>query len=115
MKILLIEPGKNPVITDIDGSLASMQHVVGGLIQLIYPFPDDPDIGLVCLVCNEEGKILDLPPSRTLIDDKFNVIDVIAGSFFLCGAPALSENLESLPEDKLSEYQAVFAWPVVQV
>ena len=112
MKILLIEPGKNPVITAIDGSLASMQHVVGGLIQLIYPFPDDPDIGLVC---NEEGKILDLPPSRTLIDDKFNVIDVIAGSFFLCGAPALSENLESLPEDKLSEYQAVFAWPVVQV
>ena len=112
MKILLVKPKKRPEIVDIDGSLESMQQVVGGLIQLIYPFPDEPDIALIC---NDEGKLLGLPTSRILIDDRFSVIDVIAGSFFLCGAPAESENLESLPEEKLAEYQAVFSFPFVQV
>ena len=112
MKILLIEPEKRPEIVDIDGSLKSMQTAVGGLIQLIYPFPDDPDAGLIC---NDEGKLLGLPTCRILIDDKYNVIDAISGPFFLCCAPPGSEKFESLSDEKMAEYQAVFSFPVVQV
>ena len=56
MKILLVEPGKKPVLSEIDGSLKSMQEVVGGTIQAIFPF-EEP----VALICNDEGKLLGLP------------------------------------------------------
>ena len=40
MKILLIEPSFEPRAVEIDGSLTSMQNLVGGLIQAVYPFED---------------------------------------------------------------------------
>ena len=46
---------KTPTIQEIDGSLESMQRIVGGDIEAVYPF-DDP----VAIVCNEEGKLLSL-------------------------------------------------------
>ena len=55
MKVLIVEPLKVPYEKEISGDLKSMQAVVGGLIQAIYPF-DDPELALVC---NDEGKILD--------------------------------------------------------
>ena len=55
MRILLVEPGKRPVLKEIDGSLKSMQEIVGGTIQAIYPF-EEP----VALICNDEGKLLGL-------------------------------------------------------
>ncbi len=38
MKVLVIESGKDPVAREIDGSLKSMQAVVGGYIQAFYPW-----------------------------------------------------------------------------
>ena len=52
MKILIIEPGKHPRETEIDGSLESMQKTVGGYLQAIYPFEDE-----VALVCDDESKL----------------------------------------------------------
>ena len=37
MKILVVGPGKHPYAQEIKGDLASMQAVVGGLIQVVYP------------------------------------------------------------------------------
>ena len=59
MKILLIEPGKVPRSLEIDPSLESMQKLVGGPIQAVYPFEE-----LVALICHEEGKLLGLPLNR---------------------------------------------------
>ena len=56
MKVLVIQPEKAPEEREISGSLESMQAVVGGLIQAVYPF-EEP----VALICNEEGKLLGLP------------------------------------------------------
>ena len=53
MKVLFIQPLKTPKTVEIDGSLESMQKLVGGYIESIYPFED----GEICLVCNEEGKL----------------------------------------------------------
>ena len=82
MKILVVGPGKHPYTQEIKGDLASMQAVVGGLIQAVYPFQEQ-----VALICNEEGKLLGLPPNRVLRDDKGRIYDVICGTFFLCAAP----------------------------
>lgn len=89
MKILVIEPLKEPYVKEIDGALESMQNIVGGLIQAIYPF-DHPEIALVC---NEEGKLNHLPLNRTLFDEEGNIVDIIAGTFFLCTALVDSEKL----------------------
>ena len=56
MRILFVEPNAEPRAVEIDGSLASMQSLVGGLIQVVYPFEDR-----VALICNDEGKLIGLP------------------------------------------------------
>ena len=101
MKILVVEPLTKPYIKEIDGSLESMQKIVGGLIQAIYPF-DDPE---VALVCNDEGKIIGLPFNRALRDDAGEIYDVIAGTFFLCQAPADSDSFESLTDEQIKQYK----------
>ena len=108
MTVLLIEPGKTPRHMEIDGSLTGMQQVVGGYIQAIYPF-EDP----VALVCNEEGKLLGLPLNRALKDEDGDIYDIIAGTFFLCGAPLDSERFTSLEEDLLEKYCQRFYKPEV--
>ncbi len=106
MKVLVIEPGKFPEEREIGSSLADMQQLVGGCIQVIYPFEDE-----VALICNEEGKLQGLPLNRGLRDSEGEVYDIISGTFFLCAAPADSENFESLTEEQLKKYSALFHSP----
>ena len=108
MIVLLFQPGEKPALTEIDGALESMQKIVGGYIQILYPF-DDP----IALVCNEEGKLLGLPLNRGLRDQTGKIYDVIAGTFFLCGAPQDTDHLDSLPEELVEKYRQKFAAPEV--
>ena len=107
MNILIVEPGKKPRAAEIRDDLESMQAVVGGLIQAVYPF-DEP----VALVCNDKGKLLGLPLNRCLrLEDSGAIYDVIAGPFFLCAAPPDSEHFESLTEEQLTRYTERFRNP----
>ena len=107
MKILVVIPGAAPMEQEIDGSLGAMQAVVGGTIQAIYPFDDT-----VALICNEEGKNLGLPLNRALFDPETQgIIEIIAGTFFICGAPAGSEAFASLTEEQVRTYRRRFASP----
>ena len=107
MKILVVEPLKVPYEKEIDGSLESMQAVVGGLIQLLYPF-EDPELALIC---NDEGKILGVPYNRALRDEDGRIYDVVAGPFFLCRVPADSEHLEGLTEGQMKWGKERFRQP----
>lgn len=100
MQILVVEPGKSPVITEIDGNLKEMEKIVGGTIQAVYPFLED-----VALICHDEGKILGLPLNRGLRDEHGNLYDIICGTFFLCDAPSDSERFTSLPPEQFSIFQ----------
>ena len=40
MRILVVEPTKDQYVKEIDGSLTSMQAIVGGFIQAVEPFDD---------------------------------------------------------------------------
>ena len=106
MRILVVEPGKQPEEREIDGSLESMQQIVGGLIQAIYPFDDT-----VALICNDEGKLMQMKPSRAILDEDGRVMDVIAGPFFICYAPIESETFLSLPDDLREEMRKKFDLP----
>lgn len=104
MKILVIEPMKEPYVKEIDGRLETMQNIVGGLIQAIYPF-DNPKIALIC---NDEGKLIRLPLNRALRDKNGEVYDIISGTFFLCSAPPDSENFEGLTDEQIETYKKRF-------
>ena len=101
INVLIVEPEKAPRLANIDNELEAMQKIVGGLIQPVKPpqFKDD-----AIVVCNEEGKLLDLPPNMPLIDSNGNVYDMIVGTFFICRAPADSEDFESLTDEQINKY-----------
>ena len=90
---------------DIDGSLKSMQEIVGGLIQPIYL--DDS----VALICNDEGKLMNLPANRGLRDKDRQIYDIVFGTFFLCGTPADSDHFTSLTPEQIEQYQKLFYTP----
>ena len=109
IKVVSVPVGKQAFIKEISTGLNSLQAEVGGYIQAIYPFEDE-----VALICNDEGKLMNLPLNRAL---KFNgmtgneIYDIIAGDFFICYAPYTSENFESMPDDLLQKYLELFRYP----
>ena len=107
MNILIVEPGTPPKPAIIDHDLSSMQKVVGGLIQAIYPFEEE-----VSLICNDEGKLMGLPPNRVLRHPETGAIyDIVVGTFFLCAAPSDSENFESLTDEQITHFTNRFSTP----
>ena len=107
MRVLVVEPERRPEVKEIDGSLKSMQDIVGGLIQSI-PLSDDP---AVALVCHDEGKLLKLPANRGLRDENGQIYDIICGTFFLCGVPADSDHFDSLTPEQIERYRERFYTP----
>ena len=106
MQVVIVEPEKKPFVQNIDDTLTSMQQIVGGTIQAVYPF-EEP----VALICNDEGKLLGLPLNRALRDEEGRIYDIVAGTFFLCAAPEGSDRLESLTEEQASCFKKQFLCP----
>lgn len=103
MKALLVEPMEPPRAVEISDDLATYQQLVGGLIQFVYPFPED-NVGLVC---NDEGKLLHLPPNRFLRTESGVPYDVICGTFVVVGLEA--DHCCSLTEEQLTHYHALYS------
>ena len=58
IRILVVEPYKEPYQLKVKHTLKNLQNIVGGLIEYIQLEHN------VDLICNEEGKILRLPLNR---------------------------------------------------
>ena len=93
MNVLVVEPGYAPYEKEING-LDEMQATVGGLIQAIYPYPEQ-----VALVCNEEGLLLNLDFNRSVPGG----YDAIVGTFFICGLG--EEDFTSLSPELMSRFK----------
>lgn len=106
LEVILVEPMKAPRVVEIDGSLKSMQELVGGDIEEYMPYEDD-----VAIVCNEEGKLSGLELNRAIRNEDGQIIDVMAGPFFICHAPPESEEFLSLPPDLKEKYTRKFKYP----
>lgn len=102
MKIVVVEPQKPAYTKEIESGLESLQREVGGLIQEIYLYGDK-----VALICNEEGKLHNLPPNRLLYDDTGEVYDIIAGTFLVVGLT--EDNFGSLTEKQIETYLEVYS------
>lgn len=102
MKILVVAPGAKPEEREIDGSLETMQAIVGGTIQAIYPFED-----FVALICNDEAKLTFMPMNRML----WEINDVVCGTFILCRALPNDDNFSSLTDEELELYKQRFDKP----
>jgi hypothetical protein len=76
MQVVIVEPKKKPTVQNIDDGFEAMQKIVGGTIQAIYPF-EEP----IALICNDEGKLLNLPLNRALRDSDGRVYDIVAHSY----------------------------------
>lgn len=102
--VILCEPGKLARKAEIGTSLEDLQKVVGGDIQAIYPYSEE-----VALVCDDEGKINGKGLSRAVYSEDGEMIDIIAGTFFICDCSG--ENFGSLNEEQLERYEKQFRFP----
>ncbi len=98
INVLYIEPNKLPIKKTIKNSLEEKQKLVGGYIEYTYL----NDCNDIAIVCNEEGKLLGLPPNRDIGHD------IICGNFFIVGDdPELGED-RSLTEEQIAKYTKYF-------
>lgn len=104
MKVLMIEPGKVPHEVEIDSGLKSLQAVVSGDIQAVYPY-EEP----VALICNEEGKLMGLPLNRALYDEDGQMYDIIAGNFLVVGLG--EEDFTDLSPELMEKFSEQFKHP----
>ena len=73
IRILIVEPNKEPRQAKIEHTLHDLQSIVGGLIEYVELEYN------VDLICNEEGKIDNLELNRSITND------IIAGTFIVAG------------------------------
>ncbi len=104
LEVLLVKPGQYAEMVEIDAGLSSMQSVVSGNIEAMHYF-DEP----VVLICNEEGKINGSELNRAIKDDNGKVVDIVAGTFFICGEG--DENFTSLPTEHRKKFEKMFKNP----
>ena len=73
MKVVIVEPLKEPIVKDMELNLKSLQEICEGYIECISLSK------LTIAFCNEEGKLIGLPGNRKIGND------IIAGNFAICG------------------------------
>jgi len=104
MRVLVVEPGKEPYEKLINPGLESLQHEVGGDIEAIYPFEEE-----VALICDEEGKINGKELNRALRDEDGELYDIVAGTFLV--ADCSGEDFGGLSEAQMTEFYEKFKHP----
>ena len=97
INVIIVEPNKEPVIKEIDNTLDELQKIVDGYIEIVN-LEDDVD-----LICNDEGKIRDLPFNRVVNND------VIAGTFIIAGVDYAEGKTISIPKEKVNKYIEKFS------
>ena len=93
LKILLKRVGRESEFAEVENTLEAKQKLVNGLIEVV-PLEQDEDL---LIVCNEEGKLLSLPPN-TLFD-----FDYIAGDYFIVGDDYKNGDFKSITEEQFNK------------
>ena len=83
IRVILKRPGEKAFITEIPNTLEALQNEVGGWIEITRPFSD------AAIICNEEGKIKELPFNMRIPGD------VLVGDIIVIGTKG--EELDDIP------------------
>ena len=101
IKVLKVAPLEKPEVCYVKNELRALQEAVSigadyvGLIEIL-------DLNeRTCILCNEEGKLINLMPNRRLGDD------IICGVFYVTGQNE-DGDLTSLTDEQIEHYSEVF-------
>ena len=101
IKVLKVEPKKLPEVCELVNELDALQKAVSigadyqGLIEILYINER------ICILCNEEGKLIGLEPNRRIRND------ILCGVFYVTGQDE-EGNLTSLSDDEIETFKSVF-------
>lgn len=95
LRIVLKKVGENPEVMNIENTLEAKQKLVDGLIEVVSITED------ILLICNEEGKLDNLPPN--LLFD----YDYIAGDCFFIGDDYENGDFKSLTDEQIEEAKEI--------
>ena len=96
IKGLLVQPNKLPIEITFNNSLKEKQLLVDGSIE----YTERSYYPNVVFICNEEGKLLNLPYNRDIGGD------IIVGDFLIVGDKEGSDI--SLTKKQIEEYKKIF-------
>lgn len=100
MRVIAKEPGKSPVQVTIDGSLQSLQRLVGGHIEHVR-FTGD-----VGILVDEEGKLKGLAPNFFLP----SIADELVGTVIFVGETG--EEFTDVPDEAAQLILKAFEIPI---
>ena len=98
IRVLKVEPHEHPKECILENTLEALQEAVDGYIDIIG-LEDD-----ICILLNDEGKLIGLEGNRSLGDD------ILVGNFYICGSDA-EGNLTSLTDEEIEFYTEMFYEP----
>lgn len=105
LRILIVEPGKEPYTAEIRDCLKAMQSAVGGLIDPVY-FDQK---GEVFAYCNDEALLYNEPVNRRVGDH------MIYGTFMIAGDQWTEDGHDtiSLTEEQIAVWSEQFRYPLI--
>ena len=105
IRMLEIAPLERPRLIEVPHTLETLQELVGGTLQAVYPWDED----LVCVLVDDEGKFKGYPANRVLEDEDGEPYDILVGTFYICGLSR--EDFASIPDDLADKYAEKFKHP----
>jgi hypothetical protein len=105
MGVVRVDPGFEPAVGDIDGSLESMQAVVGGTIQICHSV-DTSGHRAILFYCNEDGRAQNLAPNRKVNGQ------VVLGTILVMVLEG-EDNAELTAKEAADVVQVAKEWPRV--
>ena len=100
IRVLVVEPGKDPEVRVIENSLEGVQQIVQGYIECVTLH--DKDGENLVLICNEEGKIRNLQMNAIIPE----IDDMIFGTLLIAGTDR--DEFASLTDGQIFEMNERF-------
>ena len=104
MNVLLVQPNAYPKKISVGMELEDLQAMVGGDIEVTYPFEDE-----VAIILNESGKINGLPLNRAIYTEDGDMQDIYAGDFLVVGLT--EDDFGSLTSEQMQKFEEQFLQP----
>lgn len=96
IRVIIVEPEKDPYVKEIYNTLRAKQDIVGGLIQCVPSLFDDKDT--YDFIVNDEGKIIGLPLNRFI----YNKQDIVCGNLIIAKPDLETGDFISIEESEVN-------------
>jgi hypothetical protein len=88
IQVIVVEPQKTPYKKTIPNTLEAITELIGGYMEGISLWRETETGAPLFLICNEEGKLLNLPFNRKIMG-----FDTIVGTFFITAVNKMGDHV----------------------